>query len=716
MKNFIKVVFILLSVSLFGIINVNAESTSNSNNRVSYTTHIQKIGWQAKKFDGATAGTTGKSLRLEGIKIQIENKEYSGNIEYSAHIQNIGWQNYVSNWSMAGTTGKSLRLEAIKIRLTGQLAEHYDIYYRVHAQNFGWLDWAKNDEKAGTAGYAYRLEAIQIKLVKKGESAPGTTNVAFKQKNISYQAHNSSIGWKDYVSDGTQAGITGKNLEALKIKLINSDYSGGVSYSSYVNNTGWQSYVSNNNLSGTTGQSKNIEAIKIKLTGTISEHYDIYYSVYVSNEGWLDWAKNDQATGNIGYGKSIQAIKIKLIEKGKEAPGATNNLYKEADLKIQYSSYIKGDKWQSEVANGVTSGTTGQSKQIEAMKIKLNKKIITGNVSYSTHVSNIGWQNYVSDGTQTGKIGNKIEAIKIKLNGDIASHYDIYYRVHVSTVGWMGWTSNGEIAGTTGAGLAVEAIQIKLVEKGGTAPTNSDNPKTTKPYLSAIWTTDSSGNKYYYDIYGNLVAGGSYKIGNTTYYFGPTGIYLGTKNLKVIDISAHNGTVNWAKVASSGVYGVILRISAGCEYEDSKLATNIAQVKKYKIPYGIYIYSYAENYNEGQLYGNWTNKIISKYNMNPTLGIYLDLESNGITQYMGTTHYTNVVKGYLSKVPKAQLYTYTYYANTALNTTYLRSKITWIAHYSSKCGYTGSYNMWQYTSTGSVSGVSGNVDISIKYK
>ena len=73
---------------------------------------------------------------------------------------------------MAGTSGKAKRLEAIQIRLTGELAEKYDVYYRVHAQSYGWLAWAKNGESAGTEGLAKRLEAIQIVLVPKSGPAP----------------------------------------------------------------------------------------------------------------------------------------------------------------------------------------------------------------------------------------------------------------------------------------------------------------------------------------------------------------------------------------------------------------------------------------------------------------------------------------------------------------------------------------------------------------
>ena len=134
---------------------------------VSYTTHVQNEGWQKEVSDGAMAGTKGKSLRLEGIKIRVNGDGLQGGIEYSTHVQNLGWQPYVSNGEMAGTKGKSLRLEGIKIRLTGELAEKYHVEYRTHVQNEGWQDWVRDDAVSGTHGKGLRLEGIEIRLVKK---------------------------------------------------------------------------------------------------------------------------------------------------------------------------------------------------------------------------------------------------------------------------------------------------------------------------------------------------------------------------------------------------------------------------------------------------------------------------------------------------------------------------------------------------------------------
>ena len=159
--------------------NMNPSVAGEANVNIAYRTHVQSFGWQGWKYNGVMSGTSGKAKRLEGINIKLTNKPYSGSIVYTTHVQSIGWQgneNNVNTWfrdgQMAGTSGRAKRLEAIRIALTGEMAEHYDVYYRVHAQTYGWIAWAKNGEAAGTAGLSKRLEGIQIVLVPKGGAAP----------------------------------------------------------------------------------------------------------------------------------------------------------------------------------------------------------------------------------------------------------------------------------------------------------------------------------------------------------------------------------------------------------------------------------------------------------------------------------------------------------------------------------------------------------------
>ena len=294
----------------------NVKITAKTPN-VIYATHVQNEGWQNSKINGQISGTTGKSLRLEGIKVFISNSSYSGGISYSTHIQNIGWQNFVANNSLSGTTGQSLRLEAIKIKLTGEMAKHYDIYYRVHAQDFGWLDWAKNGNAAGTAGYSYRLEGIQIKIVKKGDKAPGSILKSYIQKYVLYTTHVQNVGWQEKSFDGQIAGTSGKSLrlEAIQIELSNKLYSGDIRYKTHVQNVGWQGWRKNGEISGTSGKSLRLEAIQIELTGEMTKHYDVYYRVHVQNVGWQEWKKNGQMAGTSGKSLRLEGIEIKLVAK-----------------------------------------------------------------------------------------------------------------------------------------------------------------------------------------------------------------------------------------------------------------------------------------------------------------------------------------------------------------------------------------------------------------
>ena len=128
---------------------------------LTYQAHVQNKGWQRAVGAGQVAGTTGKNLRLEAIIINCDG------IEYNANVQHLGWQGWRRSGDVAGTVGEDRRMNAIRIRLTGRMAERYDVYYRAHVQNIGWQDWVKNGRIAGTEGEHLRIEALQIELVAK---------------------------------------------------------------------------------------------------------------------------------------------------------------------------------------------------------------------------------------------------------------------------------------------------------------------------------------------------------------------------------------------------------------------------------------------------------------------------------------------------------------------------------------------------------------------
>jgi uncharacterized protein YjdB len=469
-------------------------TTTSTTPSISYTTHVQDIGWQSPVADGQVSGTTGQAKRLEAIKISVNSGGQDLHVSYSTHIQDIGWQNPVTDGQISGTTGKSKRLEAIKINLTGAQAANYDVYYKVHAETYGWMNWVKNGDMAGTTGQSKRLEAIQIVIVKKG-STPTSNNVATDTgttpvvtgPSVTYRTNVQDYGWLDFVSDGQLSGRDDqeKRIEAVQISLKNAPYTGGITYKTHVQNIGWMDNVSDGATSGTIGQSKQAEAIQVNLTGEMANHYDVYYRVHSKDYGWLDWAKNGQSAGTQGLSEQMEALEIVLVAKGGAAPGTTNTPFI-TKPSVTYASHVQDIGWQNPVADGALSGTQGQSKHIEAVKISLQNSSYTGDITYSTNVQDIGWVNNVSNGDISGTTGQnkRLEAIKVNLSGEIANHYDIYYRVHVSDFGWLGWAKNGETAGTEGMGKQMEALEIVLVAKGAAAPGSTDKHNLTPPSVA----------------------------------------------------------------------------------------------------------------------------------------------------------------------------------------------------------------------------------------
>lgn len=285
---------------------------------------------------------------------------------------------------------------------------------------------------------------------------------------ISYATHVQTFGWQTAKSDGILSGTTGlgKRLEAISISLGDKAGEGGVMYRTHCQSYGWLDWVSNGKLSGTHGQSKRLEAIQIKLTGKAAKTYDVYYRVHCQSYGWLDWAKNGEPAGSATYGKRLEAIQIKLVKKGSAAPGQTAVPY--ATRNIKYNTHIQTYGSLDYSYDGETSGTVGQAKRLESIRISIADTLIEGGISYRTHCQTYGWLPWVSDGAMSGTEGQakRLEAIEIKLTGKAAEQYDVYYRVHCQSYGWLDWVKNGETAGTFGQAKRLEAIEIKLVPKG----------------------------------------------------------------------------------------------------------------------------------------------------------------------------------------------------------------------------------------------------------
>ena len=316
------------------------------------------------------------------------------------------------------------------------------------------------------------------------------TATAEKKTKLSvyYEVHRQTYGWevdtKDeadltkWKSDGDESGTVGesKRLEAIKIKLPDG-VSGSIEYRTHIQGIGWeQNWAKDGELSGTSGQSKRLEAIQVKLTGEVAKNYDVYYCVHAQQFGWLGWAKNGEEAGTAGYSYRLEAIKIMLVPKGGDAPEkvGTTDTAMEARL-VSYQTHVQTYGDQDYVYDGATAGTSGESKRMESIRIKLpSTSSEDGGIEYKSHIQTYGWEkNWKKTGELSGTTGEskRLEAIQIKLTGAIADKYDVYYRVHAQQFGWLGWAKNGEESGTAGYSYRLEAVQIVLVPKGTENPT-----------------------------------------------------------------------------------------------------------------------------------------------------------------------------------------------------------------------------------------------------
>ena len=142
----------------------------------------------------------------------------------------------------------------------------------------------------------------------------------------------------------------------------------------------------------------------------------------------------------------ICGLLLGMIESNEATDYNTNN------IKVTYYSHIQDYGWEEEYSktDGEQSGTTGQNKKLESIKIKLENAPQNAKIEYQAHIENIGWQNWGTDNSQAGTTGKnlRMEAIRIRLVN--LEDYTVRYRTHVQDIGWQDWVEDGEVAGTTG--------------------------------------------------------------------------------------------------------------------------------------------------------------------------------------------------------------------------------------------------------------------------
>ena len=269
-------------------------------------------------------------------------------------------------------------------------------------------------------------------------------------------------------------GKKGKRLEAFSIKLKNSTgYEGSLTYRAYVRKKGWTKWVSSGKKVGTKRKNLRIEAVQIQLTGELAKHYFVEYKATVSSfSDRQGWVHNAAIAGTRNNSKRIEVLQVRLVPVEK---------YDNSSVVYRLRGQTYG--WQKTWSkDGQVSGTF--SKRLEGLTVSLGPSRYLGGITYRTYVEGEGWKSWVSNGSiSAGKKKNKrVEALQIKLTGDMANYYDVHYRVYVQSFGWLDWASNGQTAGSTGVYRRIEKIQIVLREKESGEPGDLEGIISVKPH------------------------------------------------------------------------------------------------------------------------------------------------------------------------------------------------------------------------------------------
>ena len=276
---------------------------------------------------------------------------------------------------------------------------------------------------------------------------------------------------------------------------------------------------------------------------------------------------------------------------------------------------------------------------------------------------------------------------------------------------------------------------VVLKDKSGNVlytDANATKQATLKDYASTDafytspqytgWRTDG-GKVYYYDANHNKITGNQV-IGGVMYTFGGDGALSQSSGNRGIDVSKYQGNIDWGAVAASGINFAIIRVgyrgsASGALIQDPNFKKNISGATKAGIKVGLYFFTQAVNEAEAVEEASMAMSLASGYKV--TYPIFIDTESasNGRANGLSKSARTAVVKAFCQTVRnggyKAGVYaSKSWYANQ-LNASALNGYCIWVAQYNSSCTYSGKYDMWQYSSKGSVSGIKGNVDMNISY-
>ena len=485
--------------------------------QIYYRGHIAKTGWLSYVPDSQIAGTVGQSIFLQALQFGMDGED-NYNLSGKVYVDGIGWKEYtnIKSDTVLGTTGQEKAIKAVNFKFNDFLG--YKLQYCVHLSNKGWQNWV--DEGIDAGDKTNNIEAIKFRLV----TDNGIINkITLNKKEVTLEKESKDSLSVSFRPTNTMMGKT-IHWSSSNDKIVTVDQNGNIHAVGVGNATITAETVNGVKATCEVKSIISISSIKLdKVDETIEKGKITQLNATINpndttEDKTLEWTSSNPSVATVDQNGKVKAVSggdttITVKSKnGKEAKCQINVIshiesvsLNKKELKVEKTNTEalqatinpsdatddKTLKWKSEdesiakvdgngKVTGVGTGTTNVTVTTSNGKSATCKVTVvkqTPNVSYQTHIENIGWQGWKSNGEMSGTSGQskRLEAIRIKLTGEMEKQYDIYYRVHSQEFGWLGWAKNGESAGTEGYSYRLEAIQIQLIKKGNSAPGSTSN-------------------------------------------------------------------------------------------------------------------------------------------------------------------------------------------------------------------------------------------------
>lgn len=398
-----------------------------------------------------------------------------------------------------------------------------------------------------------------------------------------------------------------------------------------------------------------------------------------------------------------------------------------SDVKIRIWGPRGQDKSKTVTVTVVPAGVDTVTVSPASVTMKVGEEVqLTGKVG-TTGYTGVIWESrdesiiYV-DGHGNGKI-KALKPGKTQVWAHSSEQMDRYAVCEVTVVGDQDLTQplkdkNGNQLYYKDANGAYQAATIGDYSKYDKFYLKKEN---TGNYKYTGWQT-LDGKTYYFDKNGVKVTGDQ-TIKGVKYSFGSDGALVNNSSVLGIDVSKHNGNIDWNAVKASGVNYAIIRCgyrgsATGVLVEDPKFKANIQGAINAGLKVGVYFFTQAVNEVEAVEEASMTVSLIKNYKI--SYPVFLDVESaNGRGDAIDTATRTKVINAYCQTIRNSG-YTAGIYANKTwltgkMNLGALSGYKIWYAQYAAAPTYSGHMDIWQYSCKGSIPGIKGDVDLNISY-